>query len=161
MHHAILARSIDALLWACAAWCLTMAACGPPSPGETVLDCYSIACPSADDVSSAVESFDERRSLESVAPLLIEWHAAGETFGGWYDERGYHQIVGLTVNRDRVKVSSWALLAHELMHIHHWRISRTPDDAYHAEAPGPWTLNDDLVIEELRVDFEQRFTPAE
>lgn len=140
-----------------AAWVM-FGCCAEPVTGVVEMDCHYLACPSEDDMDDAYVIFDEHASLESVAPLVVEWHAPGETFGGWSDENGDHVIVGLTVNRDLVQVSSWPLLAHELMHVHHWRDSGNPDDAYHDQGPGPWTVDDNTVIIKVSAIYIDTFT---
>jgi len=159
MTRAVASRTVDTVLLALTAWCL---ACGAAvDSDETVLECYSLTCPDARDVVNAVEIFGEFAPLDRHDPITIEWHAVGETFGSWTDDGGEHLILALTVDADRVQVSSWDFLAHELMHLNYWRSHGDPDDANHEEAPGPWTRGDSVVVGEVASIFHQTFSLAD
>lgn len=123
-----------------------------PSTPAT-LDCRSLDCPSEADVDTAVRLFAERVPLDLTAQVIVEWHALGEVHLWWSDEAGEHAATSLTVSPDLVQVSDWRDLAHELMHVHLWRLTGNPDDAYHEARPGPWTAADNVLVNLVKNDF--------
>jgi len=158
----IASRALASVSLALAAWCLACGACGAAvNSNETVLECHSLTCPPARDVVDAVEIFGEFTALDRHNPITIEWHAVGETFGSWTDDAGEHLILALTVDANRVQVSSWDFLAHEMMHLRYWRSHDNPDDANHEEAPGPWTRGDSVVVGEVASIYHQTFSSAD
>ncbi len=139
---------------------LCVSACAPDHRPGAALECHAHACPDVRDVDDAVALFDGYSSLDGGV-IVVEWHAAGEIFAEWIDTDGrIARAVGLTVSPDRVQVSSFALLAHELMHVSHWRIDGEAD-ANHEQPGGPWTQGDNLIVEEVASIYEDTFEPRD
>ncbi len=141
---------------------LVMAGCGAPPTDAVVLECYVIedACPSQEQVADAVDIFADIAGLErTAAPLVVGWHSPGERFYGGSGGAGVPFYVdAITDTPDRVRVTGWAYLSHELMHVTHWRKDGSPD-ANHEEAPGPWTTADNVTIDEIAAKYAEMFIP--
>lgn len=144
----IASRLIDAALLACGFFCL---ACGlrVPDPAPLV-DCRALACPADAEAYRALDLFTVvREDFDPTAPLTIEWHAPGEVLR---IEDGL-RVLAETPSGHLTRVSSFALLAHELMHVHYWRTAGDGDGS-HADPPGPWTAADDEQIADVATLYD-------
>lgn len=122
----------------------------PSALGEPpfTLDCYARSCPAEADVARAVDMFSDRVAIDLSTPVRIEWHAADEVFDTRYVDGERYVVIGVTTSRDDVKVTSFPVLAHELMHVRYWRATGD-GDANHADPGGPWTDETDATIHDL------------
>jgi hypothetical protein len=106
--------------------------------------CHALeGCPSDEELREALtQAAFYLPGFDPKAPLTVEWHADGEVFG----QVGETRFVALTKSPSHVVVSSWRLLGHELVHVHLWRATGSPDHAHRHPLWGELeaALKDDL-----------------
>jgi hypothetical protein len=79
------------------------------------------------------------------------WYPNGTVF--W--RQGGAAVVGFAEDVDEIYVSNAGVLAHELMHVHLWRLF--PDsygDYDHEDGEGPWTETTNAVVSEISALFK-------
>lgn len=141
-------KALPVILWLSACSSTTGA------PGGIEVDCHALECPTPGDVADGVAIFLGHAPLPLEPTITAEWHAVGETFGGWEDDEGrWHHIIALTVTPDRVMVSSFHALAWELMHVSHWRLDGDGDSNYEAP-PGPWTAESTATVSDIVHEYD-------
>lgn len=115
------------------------------------LQCQTIKqpCPSAEIPRAVVETFAEHvPGFDPDAHLVVRWYDSNTAW-----DFGALTAVGFAEpEREQITVTSDAVMAHELMHVHLYRYRGDPD-ADHADAGGPWTSAADDVVQAVVDDY--------
>lgn len=130
-----------------------LSACGAP-PEDISVDCRALQCPSDRDVQEALDLFqDEVPIFDSGLGLNVEWFPNGTVLEVRVDEFGRETLViNQTHSKYDVTVTSFKGLAHELMHVHFWRLFDNPDDD-HEDGAGPWSDEANEAIERVETRY--------
>lgn len=113
--------------------------------------CFSRKCPS-DEQLNFVHTLvtDKLGDFDTSQPVQINWYPFDYVFRTQESVDGgpTFSVIGQSLDKNTIEVTSANVMIHELMHVYFWRKLDDPDSD-HASGVGPWTDETDNMIRDL------------
>lgn len=118
------------------------------------LDCQTEKedCPEQEEVYRMAVTFESCTPFDVSKEMIVHWYDSDKHWENAYTKSGF--AIGYTDwNMRDIFVTSFGVMAHEMMHVNLGRIYGDMD-VNHADPVGPWTNHDDEIINEVRTQFD-------